>query len=152
MESYNKGSGIPALSDVDSATMRTLLGTQCLGTAGLVIGSSAATAVKIANTVPYKIANVLYSKTTAEIAHTDLTVQAADTTKYYLLSLNAAGTGVITQGTATTLPAVPADNCPIGYIKVVTVAVTFTPGTDSHAAAGVTTTYTNISQLPLTLA
>jgi len=151
MESYNKGIGIPALSDVESATMRAMLGTRCFGTAGLVIGSSAPAAVKIANTVPFCIDNVLYSKTTAEIAHTDLTVQAADTTKYYLLSLDSGGDGTITQGTATSLPACPADECPIGYFKVVTVAVTFVPATDSHAKSGVTTTYSNISQLPLTL-
>lgn len=151
-ESYNRGAGKPALRDVESAQMRALLGTRAFSTGGLAIGGTA-TKVKTASTIGYCINNVLYTKAATDdlFTHTDLTVQAADTTKYYLLSLTAAGAGVITQGTATALPDVPSGNCPVGYIKVVTVAVTFTPATTSHAAAGVTTTYVNLSQLPLAL-
>ncbi len=167
------------LGDVATEEVRNLLGNRCFGSAGLVIGSSAPAKVKIANTVPYCIDGVLYSKTTAEIAHTDLTVQAADTTKFYLLSLDSSGNGLITQGvsvlTATLtaeiarlvalgyttadatviaegklcpLPRIATTQTVIGSIKVVTVAVTFTPATDSHAASGVTTTYYNLSCVP----
>lgn len=153
-ESYNLGDGRPSLGDIESATMRAMLGTRCFTSPALVIGSGDASKVKIASTVNYCIDNVMYVKTTAEIAFTDLTVQPIASTRYYLLSLNAAGTGVITTGTATDLPAVPADNCPIGYVKIITDAdSTFTPATtDLDAATTFTSvTYVNISQMPLTL-
>lgn len=142
------------LNSVESEILRQQLGTRCYGSAGLVIGSSSKAKVKIANTVPYSIGNVLYSKTTAEIAFTDTTVQAAGTTKYYLLSLDASGNGTITSGTATKLPNCPANQCPIGYVKIVMDSdSTFTPGTTELDAATTFTsvTYVNIAQLPATL-
>jgi hypothetical protein len=140
------------LKDITQQILRQQIGTRAYSTGALAIGTVAAT-VKTTAAIEFSIDNVLYTKAATDnlFAHTDLTVQAADTTKYYLLSLTAAGAGVITQGTSTKLPEVPAGNCPVGYIKVVTVAVTFTPATTSHAAAGVTTTYVNLAQMPLTL-
>jgi len=167
------------LGDVVTEEVRNLLGNRCFDTAGLVIGSSAPAKVKIANTINYCIDGILYTKTSAEIAHTNLAVQAADTTKFYLLSLDKSGNGLITQGvsvlTATLtaeiarlvalgysstdasniaegklcpLPKLDSAQTVIGAIKVVTVAVTFTPATDSQAASGVTTTYYNLSCVP----
>ena len=148
------------IGDLVTEEMRILLGNRCFGSAGLVIGSSAPAAVKIANTTPYCINGQSYSKTTAEIAHTDLTVQADLTTKWYTLSLDKDGNGLITQGpavltadvTAVTnelaLPKVAATQCVIGCIKVVTSGGTFTPATTSHAGSGVTTTYYNLSCVP----
>ena len=150
-ETYNRQSGVPGLQDVQSAVMRQLVGTRCLSSAGLAIGTSSAAAVKIANTVTYSIGGVIYTKTTAEIAFTDTTVQADGTTKYYLLSLNAAGTGLISTGTANDLPNPPADYCPIGYVKVVCDGAAFTPGTTLLSASGITDTYVNITVLPLSL-
>ena len=50
------------------------------------------------------------------------------------------------------IPALPAGYCPIGAIKVKTAAATtFTPGTTALDAAGLTVTFTDLSQLPLTL-
>jgi hypothetical protein len=140
------------LKDLESATMRSQVGTRAFSTGALAIGSAAAKA-KTAATIGYCINNVLYTKAATDdlFVHTDLTVQDEDTTKYYLLTLDSGGNALITQGTSDALPDVPANTCPVGYLKVVTVAVTFTPATTSHAASGVTTTYVNLSQLPLAL-
>lgn len=152
-ESYNRGGGVPGLVDVTDATMRALLGTRCLSSPGLAIGTTSAAAVKIANTTTYIINGVFYSKTTAEIAFTNTTVLADGGTAYYLVCLNAAGSGLIVNGSAITgdLPSVPAGYCPIGYVKVVTSGADFTPGTTELSAATVTDTYVNISVLPTTL-
>lgn len=139
------------LADITDAIMRFQIGTRAFVSGALAIGGTT-TKVKIAAAIDYCIDNVLYHKAITDdlFVHTDLTVQAANTTKYYLLTLNASGTALITQGTATALPACPADNCPVGYLKIVTTA-TFTPATTAHGAAGITTTYVNLSQMPLTL-
>jgi hypothetical protein len=152
-ETYNRQSGIPSLTDAQSAVMRTLLGTRCDSAAGLTIGSSSAAALKIANTVQYSIGGVRYSVTTEEVAFTDTTVQPISTTRYYVLAYNASGTGKIFNGTnSTDLPNIPATHCPVGYVKVVTDATgTFVPATDDLSDAAVTDTYADIAVLPLTL-
>lgn len=151
-ESYNRSGGTKTLTDITNAVMRAQIGTRNYLSGQLAIGGTA-TKVKLAAAIDFSIDNVLYHKAITDdfFVHTDLTVQAADTTKYYLLTIDASGDDHVTQGTATELPAVPADQCPVGYLKVVTVAVTFTPATDSHAKSGVTTTYVNLAQMPLTL-
>lgn len=97
-------------------------------------------------------------------------VQPAGTTAVYVLALNAAGTLAVVQGsyagqsitfsadkskviTGTgAAPSLPAGYCPIGAIKVKTAAgTTFTPATTALDAAGLTVTFTDLSQLPLTL-
>jgi len=80
-----------------------------------------------------------------------VTVQADGTTKYYLLTLDSGGNALITQGSATDLPAAPAGECPVGYLKIVADGGAFTPATTDHDDANVTTTYVNLSQLPLAL-
>lgn len=142
-----------SLSDVNHAALRELLGTRVTAKAGLAIGAGDAAKVLIGNTVEYQIAGVMYSKTTAEIAFTDTTVQAISTTKFYLVCLNAAGTGLIVNGTAGEgLPATPDDYCPIGYVKVVTDATgTFVPATDDLSDAAVTDTYVDLAVKPVSV-
>jgi hypothetical protein len=79
------------LNDIATEEMRILLGNRAFGSAGLVIGSGSKPKVKIASTVPYSVGGQVYSKTTAEIVHTDVTVQTDLTTKWYLLSLDKDG-------------------------------------------------------------
>jgi len=148
------------IGDLVTEEMRILLGNRCFGSAGLVIGSSSKPKVKIANTTPYCINGQMYSKATAEIVHTDLTVQADLTTKWYLLSLDKDGNGLITQGPAVltadvtsvtnelALPKIAATQCAIGAFKIVTAGTTFTPATDDHDKASLTTTYYNLSCVP----
>lgn len=95
-------------------------------------------------------------------------VQPASTTVHYVVALNAAGTVAVVQGgyngQAVTLPGgivstskgevpvVPVGYAPIGVMKVVLGATTFTPGATLLDAANVTVTYTDISLLPATTA
>lgn len=140
------------LKDVESELMRAQLGTRAFGSGAIAIGTSKPT-VKTVNAIPFCIDNVLYSKAGTDdlFVHTDLTVQAANSTKYYLLTLDSSGNAKITQGTSSALPDCPASECPVGYLKIVTGAATFTPATTNHDAANVTTTYVNLSQMPLAL-
>ncbi len=68
--------------------------------AGLVIGSSSAAAVKIANTVTYKILGDMFSKTTAEIAFTASAANniAVGSEQVYMLQLDYAGNGLLIPG------------------------------------------------------
>ncbi len=141
----------PGLRNIDQETLRQVLGNVCLAKAGLVIGSSSAAAVKIANTVTFAIDSVLLTKTTAEIAFTDVTPQPISTFAKYLVSLNAAGTGVITNGTPAAsaalalLPDTPDDNVAIGYVQVATSgAGSFIPATTELSAAQVTDVYVDL--------
>jgi hypothetical protein len=70
---------------------------------------------------------------------------------WIVLHINAAGTLVATQGTATvvatpaTLPTIPASVCPIGLIKVTTASTaTFTLGTTDFDASNVTSVFYNL--------
>ena len=139
------------LKDITDAILRFQLGTRNFISGALAIGATKPK-VNLAAAIDYCIDNVIYHKaiTNDLFVLTDVTVQAANTTKYYLLSINASGTGAITQGTATALPNCPVDQCPVGYLKIVTTAA-FTPATTDHDAAGITTTYVNLSQMPLAL-
>jgi len=59
---------------------------------------------------------------------------------------HSAGTVLVTKGTdnAYSLPATPQGYWAIGAFKIVTVAVTFTSGTDDLSAAGITATFYDI--------
>lgn len=141
-----------SLKAITDAVLRFQVGTRAFSHGALAIGLTK-TKVKTASAINYCINNVMYTVAATDdlFVHTNLTVQEANTTKYYLLTLNAAGTAVITQGTSTALPEVPSGACPVGYLKIVTGAATFTPATTNHDAANVTTTYVNLSQMPMTL-
>jgi len=143
---------VPAsLKDVQHQSLRDLLGTRCMSAAGLVIGSVSAATLKTTNAITYCIDGVVYTKATAAPAFTDVTVQAASTTKYYLLSIDAAGDFLITNGAVGgDIPAVPANHAPVGYAKVVTSdAGTFIPATTLLSAAQVTDTYYDLTIMPL---
>lgn len=142
------------LADLDSGALRALIGTRAFTSGLLAIATTTSKVKTVTNTISYCIGGVMYEKAATDnlFVHTDTTVQAADTTKYYGLFLDKDGAASIVQGTSTKLPEYdPALYCMVGYIKVVTVAVTFTPGTTAHNAAGVTTTYVNLSVPPISL-
>lgn len=151
MEDYNRESGIPSMKDVQSATMRVLIGTRAATKGGLLIGTDAKK-LKIANTVEYSIGGVAYKVTTEEVVFTDVTVQADLTTRYYVLAYNAAGTGKIFNGSNNTdLPSIPTTHCPVGYAKLVTSGGTFTPAGTDLSDGAVTDTFADITVLPLAL-
>lgn len=139
-----------SLSRVQHQALRDLLGTRGLSYPLVVIGSGDAKKIKTTNTFEYCIDGVSYTKATTETVFTDVTVQAISTTKYYLLSIDAAGTFLITNGAVGgDLPALPANHCAVGYVRVVTDATgTFVPGTDDLSDAAVTDTYYNLSIMP----
>ena len=78
--------------------------------------------------------------------------QAAGTTCFYLILVNAAGAYFAINGKddeTTDLPGVPDDYCLIGIIKIVTVGVTFTIGTTAFDAAGITDTFYDFVHAPV---
>ena len=142
-----------SLGNVNHDDLRSLLGTYCMSAPGIVIGSGDAKKMKTTNTVTYCIDGIVYTKATTETVFTDVTVQAASTTKFYMLSINAGGTFVITNGpVGGGLPATPDGYCPIGYVKVVTDASgTFVPATDDLSDAAVTDTYYDFVRKPVSV-
>lgn len=144
-----------SLADAVTAAMRVLLGNRCFISGAVAIGGTVAK-VKLAAAVDFCIDGQLYHKAITDdlFVHTDLTVQAVSTTKLYALCLDSAGSGSIIAGPADglSLPIIPDTKCAVGAIKVVTDAThTFTPATTAHNAAGITTTYANISCLGIAL-
>ena len=151
------------IGDIVTEEVRNLLGNRCFISGAVAIGGTTSK-VKLAAAVDFSIDGILYHKAITDdlFVHTDLTVQAADTVKYYVLSLDKTGAALITQGNEVAtadvgasggkvqpyLPKVAATQCVVGAIKVATVAVTFTPATNSHADSGITTTYFNLSCVP----
>lgn len=93
-----------------------------LNAAGLVIGSSAAAKVKIANTIYASLAGVLVKKTTAEITISGTVTNAKF--NVYVLTIDSAGTVTATMGTegatigAVVFPTVPADEAVIGFVII----------------------------------
>lgn len=133
-------------------------GTVHLGKPGLAAGTNAGT-IQLAAATIYAINGVTYTKAiTNNIAVNALPVQAVDTTAIYLIAADAAGTITVYQGTpqltadlaagtkVLQYPELPTTVCPLGEMKVVTVAVTFTAGTTALNAAGVTTTFVDLYQ------
>ena len=147
-------------------------GTLCLAKAGLKIGNSDAKDVDIAAPngagVDFAIDGVMYHKADAAdipVVVTDedgtaVTTQAADTTCLYLVQLDVSGNVTTIKGPEVTSanlaagnaslkwPEPSASKCPIGAIKIVTVAVTFLCGTDDFSKSGVTGTYYDLMTLP----
>jgi hypothetical protein len=179
------------LSDVSSAAVRALLGNASLVRGILAINAGGAATVKTTAALSYTIDGILYAK--AALAAQAITVthgvaaggdpivnaggyvQPINTTVYYTLALNAAGTVAVVQGAydgqiptldptkgigslaAVGTSAVGNGNVPnapdgytaIGIIKVVTNgATTFTPGTTLLDAAGLAITYFDVCLLP----
>ena len=91
----------------------------------LADGSGDTKKVKLTSTIHYKINDVIYQKTTAEVAFTATTHDCAkDAFAIYAITVNAAGTLTITKGTETTtaalalagFPAIPVDQVLVGFI------------------------------------
>ena len=155
------------LGDIFSSVERALLGTRNFTSGALAIGTSKPT-VNLIAAVDYCIDGVLAHKaiSVSLFTHTDVTVQPAYSTKAYLCCLDISGNELIVQGNLYTtdaagttvtsstgpakLPPVPAGYCAIGYVKIVTAATTFTPGTSDHDKAACTVTYVNLSCIPTT--
>lgn len=93
-----------------------------LNTGGLAIGTVAATAVKIANTVYGMIDGALVTKTTAEIALAGTVT--ADLFNVFVLSMDSAGDVTATMGTegatigAVVFPTIPTDDIVLGFVIV----------------------------------
>lgn len=148
------------IGELVTEELRILLGNRNFISGALVIAGTKSK-VKLAAAVDYCIDGQIYHVAITDnlFVHTDLTVQAANTTKWYALCLDAAGaatiipgnsvlTAALTAGTDVAyLPKVPATVCIVGAIKIVTTAA-FTPATTLHDAAGITTTYYNLSCVP----
>lgn len=96
----------------------------CLTSAGLVIGSSDAKKIKIANTIYASIGGSLVKKTTAEITLTAANNVANAKFNVIVLSMNASGTVTPTNGTeaatlgAVVFPTVPDNEAVIGFVII----------------------------------
>lgn len=133
------------------------LGYSAFSKAGLAIGSGSKAKVLITNTVNFTNNGVMLQKATAEIAFTATTHDIpanADSVQEacYLLSLNSSGTATLTMGTIATgsgnavVPACPAGNTPIGYVRIAIAAgaTPFDASTDLLDAAHITDTYVDM--------
>lgn len=144
-----------ATADINSVAqqdIRNVFANESLGYAGLAEGTNAAT-IKTTAAVAYRIGGQTYTKAaTDNIAVTAATAQAANTTCYYAISVNAAGTVTTTKGVddSATVPETPDANALLGYLKIVT-TVAFTPGTTDLGAAGVTDTWAHANIPPASL-
>lgn len=148
----------PNIGDVVTEVLRILLGNRAWTSGAIAIGSNTAK-VKTTVAIEYCIDGQAYSKAITDdlFVHTDLTVQAVATTKWYALSLDKAGNALITQGPAvltanvtdltnkTALPKLAATQCMVGALKIVTVGSVFTPATTAHTTI---TSYFNLSCVP----
>jgi hypothetical protein len=117
---------------------------------GLTIGTTAATKVKIANTVNYTVSGQMYTKATAEVALTATTHDIADGSEaYFYLTIDAAGTVTITKGTEATTASGGAtldwdeagSGTLLGAVKLVISGAAFDATSDDLSAAHVTDTY-----------
>lgn len=137
-------------------------GTFCLAKATLAEGTNPNT-IKVTNAggIPFCIDGTVFSKaTTDNVAMNALALQAADTTCIYLVQIDSAGAITMKKGTEqlnTDLaagnkflgwPKPDASKCPIGAVKVKTVAVTFTNGTTDLSAAGITAVFFDLFAVP----
>lgn len=126
------------------------------GNAQLAAGTGAGT-IKTVAAINYAINNIFSSKAiTDNISAAGGATQAAGTTGFYLVTINAAGTVTVRQGAVVPagsgqpllLPNVPDTDAVIGSIKVVNLTNPFIPGTTAFGAAGVTSTFTNLVTAP----
>lgn len=144
------------IADLEQQARRVLTGTRAYTTGTLAIGTTK-TKVTTGTDIHYSINGQLYKKAAAAdvFVHQDVEPQASGTTIWYGCFLDSSGAGTIYKGTASALPDIPVNTttgvptkCLVGAIKVVA-AATFTPGTTNHDAANITTTYYNLSCVPV---
>ena len=160
------------LSDSPYAYLRSLLGTRSHGKAGLAIHGANLENVQTTAGIDFSIDGVVYSFWLAgEIDLSALTVidpdtgdtttisaQADDTDRIYLLALTSAGAVRIIQGVAVETgetcycPQCPVTLAPFGAVKVENNSgATFTFGTTSLGAAGITDSYYDLCVTPVSL-
>lgn len=170
------------LAKITDGGLRRAIGDLCYSKATLAINLAGAATIKSTGAITYTVDGIFYSKAALSAQSIAVThnlfgfaasgpaayVQPANSTVIYVVALNAAGTVAVVQGgyngQSVTLPGgvvmvskgevpeVPVGYTPIGTLKVVTGATTFTPGTTLLDAANVTVTYTDVSLLPATTA
>ena len=138
-------------------------GTMCLSKAGLAIGDGAKTGPAIVAPngagIDFCINGLAYHKADAAtvLPLTAVTTpQAVDTTCLYLIQVDSdlavtsvkgeevLNTDLVAGANVLQWPLPAANKCPIGAVKIKTVAVTFTPGTTALDADGITETYYDI--------
>lgn len=136
-------------------------GCMAFGSGALAEGTNAAT-LKTTATIPYMIDGMLYSKAaTDNMAITACAQQAALTTCIYLVTLNAAGTLVVTKGRevltadlakgadSLQFPTKPASQAVIGFFTIITASgYTYTGGTTDNSATGITDAYYDAGMVP----
>jgi len=147
------------LAGVNHRALRNMLGNHTFGFVGLVIGSGTLSAVDY-DAFDFCIGGRCYEQAagtdealTVLDYYGDTVVQAVGTTCFYLVSVNASGVENVTKGKddeTTNLPGLPDTECLIGIIKIVTDAThTFTVGTTSFGAAGITDTFYDYVYAPV---
>ncbi|MEO8296344.1 MAG: hypothetical protein ABI574_00910 [Burkholderiales bacterium] len=173
------------LTAAAGAALRALIGNFCFTKITLAINAASAATVKSTGAIVYTIGGLFFTKSALAAQSIAVThrlfgepvtvadpafVQPSGTTVFYVLSLNAAGTVAVSQGSyagqAVTyagdlsrivtgdgdLPEEPAGYTAIGVLKVATTGgATFTPGTTALDAANVAVTYYDVATLPETL-
>lgn len=130
---------------------------RALSSAGLAIGTTANTAVRITNAVTYLLGGVFASKTPAEVAFTPGTHDIAPSAssvqeRVYLVNLDGAGNptiaaGVVASGAGNALlPERQTNLTPIGTVRIAVAAgnAGFTGGTTALNAGQLTVTYNSV--------
>ncbi len=145
------------LGDLSHAVLRYLFGNRCSQAAGLALATVSKVKLQIVNAISFSIAGVLYLKAATNEIVVAAAVQAANSTCYYVLCLNSAGTLSAVKGTdGGDIPAVTDETlCPIGVLKIVNAqaaSATVTLGTTDLTTAGITTSFKDLAALPLTAA
>lgn len=148
------------LADINHRALRNALGNRPLNYVGLVIGSGTTSAVDY-DAFDFTIGGRCYEQAagtdealTVLDYYGDSVVQAAETTCFYVICVNASGVEYAIKGKdneTTNLPGIPDGYCPIGLIKIVTAAgYTFTIGTTGFDATGITDTFYDYTIMPVT--
>lgn len=155
---------------IQTSDLLASFGNRCLTKAVLAINLAGAATIKTTGPTSYTVGGV-YQTAKASLAAQSIAiaagygplvggagyVQPISTSVYYVVSLNAAGTVFVRQGTYVgqplstlgdkgdgSIPAIPLTETALGYFRVTTNAsVTFTPGTTLLDAAGITVVYTD---------
>ena len=148
------------LGGVNHRALRNLIGNRALNFVGLVIGSGTTSAVDY-DAFDYIIGGRCYEQAagtdealTVLDYYGDTATQAAGTTCFYLIVIDAAGVEYAIKGKddeTTNPPGMPDGYALMGIIKIVTVGVTFTIGTTGFDASGVTDTFYDYVHVPVTL-
>lgn len=137
------------LSDIQSESVRELMGNFCLSACTLAINAASAATFKTTGTTTYTSDGHFKTKAALSaqafsIGHSGLAIGG---TGYYVVALDPDGTVKTFEGIGR-LPDVDNGYTPIGYIKVVATSASFVPGTTALDNAGLTVTFKDVSVLP----